>query len=207
METTKKRIAVLLSGSGKVLKALCREAKKRDTPFEIVIVISNRPGVEGLKRAERFGIPTQVMMCRQIEDRESYDRQIDNVLQAHGVDLVCLSGFLRILSAWFVNQWRGRIISSHPSLLPSFKGLGVQSQVLRAGVRINGCTIYFVEPEVDAGPIIEQATVPVFFDDNEDTLADRVVQEEERLYPKVLDWIASGKILLNKAGKIDREID
>jgi phosphoribosylglycinamide formyltransferase-1 len=190
------RVAVLISGRGSNLQALLDACKRRDFPAEIVLVISNRATAEGLQRAKNAGVPSLVIDHREFPDRESFDGQIDTALHAAKIDLVCLAGFMRLLSQGFVSSWLGRMINIHPSLLPSFKGIGTHSQALAAGVKIHGCTVHFVTPDLDAGPIIAQAAIPVRNDDNEASLAARVLEAEHSLYPLALSILAKGRARL-----------
>jgi phosphoribosylglycinamide formyltransferase 1 len=190
----RKRVAILISGRGANMAALIAAAKKPDYPAEIAIVLSNRPDAGGLKRARAEGIATAVVDHGEFgKDREGFDRAVQAVLEAHRVELVCLAGFMRLLTPSFVARWSGRMINIHPALLPSFKGLHTHARALEAGVKIHGATVHFVVPEVDSGPIIAQAAVPVRDDDTPDTLAARVLAAETRLYPLALGLVAAGK--------------
>lgn len=182
----KARVAVLISGSGSNLQALLDAAAAPDYPAEIVLVISNRPSAGGLQRAKNAGVPTQVIDHKAYDSREAFDAALDTALRAARPDAVCLAGFLRVLTAGFVEGWAGRILNIHPSLLPLFKGLRVHRQALEAGVRVTGCTVHLVTPELDDGPIIGQAAVPVFPGDTEEDLADRVLTVEHELFPLAL---------------------
>jgi phosphoribosylglycinamide formyltransferase-1 len=174
--------------------ALIKAAQAADYPAEIACVISNKADAGGLKIAADAGIPTAVISHRSYPDRESFDREVSATLEKHGVGLVVLAGFLRIFSSWFPQHWAGRLINIHPSLLPSFKGLHVQRQAIDAGVRVSGCTVHFVIPDLDAGPIIAQAAVPVLQDDTEETLTARILRQEHRLYPEVVRWFGEGRV-------------
>jgi len=169
---------------------------------EISLVISNKPGVEGLRRAENAGIPTLVINHKDYPTREAFDDVMTQALEKAGVQIVCLAGFMRIVSAEFARHWRGRLINIHPSLLPSFKGGHAHELVLAAGVRVSGCTVHFVEEEVDAGAIICQDTVPVEVNDTESTLQERVKTVEHKAYPKAMEMLARNKIKLADNGKI-----
>ena len=190
----RKRIGVLISGRGSNLGALIEAASLPDYPAEIALVLSNRPAAKGLALAEAAGIPTEVVDHKSFESRAAFDAQMDRHLKAANVDLVCNAGFMRILSDEFVHAWEGRMLNIHPSLLPSFKGLDVHQRVLDAGVRLTGCTVHFVTPEMDAGPIVAQAAVPVLPDDDAESLAARVLKAEHELYPFALRLVASGTV-------------
>jgi phosphoribosylglycinamide formyltransferase 1 len=192
--TARKRVAILISGRGANMAALIAAARKPDYPAEIAIVLSNRPEAGGLKRAGAEGIATAVVDHGEFgKDREEFERAVQVVLEAHRVELVCLAGFMRLLTPAFVARWSGRMINIHPALLPSFKGLNTHTRALAAGVKIHGATVHFVVPEMDSGPIIAQAAVPVRDDDTPDTLAARVLAVETRLYPLALGLVAAGK--------------
>ena len=186
------RVAVLISGSGTNLQALLDACADPDFGAEIGLVVSNRPDAYGLTRARKAGVRTAVIEHKKVADRPAFDRAIDGALREAGIDLVCLAGFMRILTEGFVEGWKDRMINIHPSLLPAFKGLDTHRRVIEAGVRITGCTVHFVRPAMDDGPIIVQAAVPVLQDDDPDTLAGRVLEMEHRIYPLALGLIADG---------------
>ena len=190
------RVAVLLSGRGSNLQALIDAAKAPDFPARIVLAISNVAGAPGLQRARSAGIDTAVVTHRSFNSREAFDQALDKELTAREVELVCLAGFMRILTAGFVERWRGRMVNIHPSLLPSFKGLDAQRQALEEGVKISGCTVHFVSPGMDEGPIIAQAAVPVLPGDDVDSLAARILVQEHMLYPLAVRLIAEGNVRL-----------
>jgi len=190
------RTAVLISGRGSNLRALANAARAPDYPAQIVLVISNRADAPGLEIAQAFGIPAKVISHGEFDSREAFDAAIDAALREADASLVCEAGFMRIHSEWFVKRWEGRLINIHPSLLPAFPGIRVHRQALEAGVKISGCTVHFVVPELDSGPIIAQAAVPVLPDDTPETLAARVLQEEHKLYPQALRLVAEGKVKL-----------
>jgi phosphoribosylglycinamide formyltransferase-1 len=196
----KLRVGILISGRGSNMAALIEAAKAADYPAEIACVISNKADAGGLAIAAAAGIATETISHRGHADRESFDRQVSAALERHGVGLVVLAGFLRIFSDWFPQHWEGRLINIHPSLLPNFKGLHVQQQALDAGVRISGCTVHFVIPALDAGPIIAQAAVPVLQDDTEETLTARILRQEHRLYPMVVRWFGEGRVAAGGTG-------
>ena len=190
----RKRVAILISGRGSNMVALIDAAKDAAYPAEIALVISNEPAAEGLKRAEASGIRTSVVDHRKFgKDREAFERALQHELQAHRIELVCLAGFMRLLTSWFVRQWEGRLLNIHPALLPAFKGLDTHARALASGATEHGATVHFVVPEMDSGPIIAQAAVPVMVGDNEDTLAARVLKAEHRLYALALGLVADGK--------------
>lgn len=188
------RVAVLISGSGTNLQALLDACADPDFGAEIGLVVSNRPDAYGLTRARKAGVRTAVIEHKKFADRPAFDRAIDGALREAGIDLVCLAGFMRILTEGFVEGWKDRMINIHPSLLPAFKGLDTHRRVIEAGVRITGCTVHFVRPAMDDGPIIVQAAVPVLQDDDPDTLAGRVLEMEHRIYPLALGLIADGRV-------------
>jgi len=190
---SRKRVAVLISGRGSNMAALIKAAKAADYPAEIALVLSNMPDAAGLARAREAGMATEVVDHDPFgKDREAFDRALDATLQSHRIDIVCLAGFLRVLSPWFVARWNGRLINIHPSLLPAFKGLHTHERALAAGAKEHGATVHFVVPELDSGPIIEQASVPVLPGDTPDTLAARVLEVEHRIYPLALRRLAEG---------------
>uniref|UniRef100_A0A8D3CSH9 Trifunctional purine biosynthetic protein adenosine-3 n=1 Tax=Scophthalmus maximus TaxID=52904 RepID=A0A8D3CSH9_SCOMX len=194
------RVAVLISGTGTNLQALIEQAKRPSSAAEIVVVISNRPGVQGLKRASLAGIQTRVVDHKLYGSRAEFDGTIDRVLEEFGVELVCLAGFMRILTGTFVKKWNGKLLNIHPSLLPSFKGVNAQKQALQAGVRVTGCTVHFVAEEVDAGAIIVQEAVSVLSSDTEESLCDRIREAEHRAFPAALELVASGAVRLGEDG-------
>ncbi len=190
------RTAVLISGRGSNLQALIEAARMPDYPAEIVLVISNIETAEGLERARKLGVPTKVISHKVFASREEFDAAIDAALREANVSLVCEAGFMRIHSEWFVRCWEGRLLNIHPSLLPAFPGIRVHHQALQAGVKISGCTVHFIVHELDSGPIIAQAAVPVLPGDTPETLGARVLAEEHRIYPEALKLVASGQVRL-----------
>src|SRR5262245_51353278 len=188
----KKRVAILISGRGSNMMALAAEARAADYPAEVALVISNRPEAPGLQLALAAGIRALVIDHKAYATREAFDAAVEAALTAEGIELVCHAGFMRIQTEAFAARWLGRQLNIHPSLLPSFKGLHPHKQALDAGVRISGCTVHFVTAELDAGPIVAQAAVPVLAGDTPQTLADRVLVAEHRLYPFALRLVASG---------------
>lgn len=187
------RIGVLISGRGSNLKALIGACEEPGFRGRIALVISNRPGAGGLAIAEAAGIPTLVIDHKEFSTRETFDAELDRALVQAGVDLVCNAGFMRILTDGFVEKWRDRQLNIHPSLLPAFKGLHVHQRALDAGVKITGCTVHFVRPEMDEGPIVAQAAVPVLPGDNAETLAARILEAEHKLYPLALKLVVEGR--------------
>jgi phosphoribosylglycinamide formyltransferase 1 len=190
----KLKVGVLISGRGSNLAALIKAAEAADYPAEIACVVSNAGDAPGLGIATDTGVPTTVISHRDYPDRERFDRALSAALERHGVELVALAGFMRIFSPWFPKQWAGRLINIHPSLLPAFKGLHVQRQAIEAGVRLSGCTVHFVTADLDSGPIIAQAAVPVLADDTEETLSARILRQEHGLYPLVVRWFGEGRV-------------
>lgn len=189
----KKRIGVLLSGRGSNFEALAESvAEGRIPDAEIAIVISNREGAPGIDRAKARSIATRVIPSKGLE-REAYDRQVAAVLDEYKVDLICLAGYMRLLSPYFVAKFPNRILNIHPSLLPSFPGLESQRQALEYGVKIAGCTVHFVDENLDAGPIVIQAIVPVKDDDTEAALSERILKEEHRIYSEAVRLVLEGK--------------
>jgi len=192
----KKRVGILISGRGSNMMALVEAARAADYPAEIATVISSRPEAPGLAWAGSQGLPGKAIDHKAYASREAFDEAIDAALTEAGVELVALASFMRIQSSGFVRKWLGRQLNIHPSLLPLFKGLHPQRQALQAGVKISGCSVHFVTEEMDAGPIIAQAAVAVHPGDTEQTLADRILVAEHRLYPHALDLVASGRARL-----------
>lgn len=190
----RKRAAVLISGRGSNMAALVRAAAQPDFPAEIALVLSNRADAAGLDFAKDHGIPTQVLSHKGFADREAFDAALDGVLRDAGIEIICLAGFMRLLTPWLVERWRDHMINVHPSLLPSFKGLHTHERALDAGVRVHGCTVHFVRAEMDEGPIILQAVVPIEPGDTPDLLADRVLTQEHVIYPKGLELLAAGRL-------------
>jgi len=191
----RKRVAILISGRGSNMVALIEAAKDQGYPAEIVLVVSNEPAAEGLKRAAATGIPTAVVDHRRFgKDREAFERALQGELEAHNIELVCLAGFMRILTPWFVKQWNGRLLNIHPALLPAFKGLDTHARALAAGAKEHGATVHFVVPEMDSGPIIAQRAVPVRDGDTAAALAARVLEVEHQIYPQALRLVAEGRV-------------
>jgi phosphoribosylglycinamide formyltransferase-1 len=191
---TKKRAAILISGRGSNMTALIEAAAAQDYPAQIVLVVSNLPDALGLVRAREAGIATGIVDHRPFgKDREAFERTLDAELRKSAIDVVCLAGFMRLLTPWFVTRWSGRLINIHPALLPEFKGLDTHRRALEAKVKQHGATVHFVVPETDSGPIIVQQSVPVLDGDTEETLSARVLEVEHRLYPQALRLVAEGR--------------
>jgi phosphoribosylglycinamide formyltransferase-1 len=188
----RKKVAILISGRGSNMRSLVEAAREKDFPAEIALVLSNSASAEGLKFAEAQGVATEVVEHRAFPDRESFERAVQAKLEAHKVELVCLAGFMRVLTAWFVEQWRERMLNIHPALLPSYRGLHTHERALADGVKIHGATVHFVSPEMDAGPIVVQAAVPVLDSDTPDSLSARVLAQEHKIYPLALKLVAGG---------------
>jgi phosphoribosylglycinamide formyltransferase-1 len=188
-----KRVGVLISGRGSNLRSLIRAAAARGFPAAITLVISNRADAGGLLYARKAGIPTAVIPHKDYPSRAAFDRALDAALKRAGIELVCLAGFMRLLTPGFVEKWRDRLLNIHPSLLPAFPGLDTHERALKAGVRFAGCTVHFVRAEMDTGPIVAQAAVPVMPGDTPGALAQRVLRAEHLLYPMALKLVAGGK--------------
>jgi phosphoribosylglycinamide formyltransferase-1 len=192
---SRKRVAVLISGRGSNMAALIEAAKTNDYPAAIALVVSNIPGAGGLATARAAGIATEVVdHTKYGKDRVAFERALQAVLEQHRIDIVCLAGFMRLLTPWFVGQWQGRLLNIHPALLPAFKGLDTHKRALEAGAKIHGATVHFVVPEMDAGPIIAQGAVMVRADDTEASLAARVLAIEHKIYPLALKLVAEGRV-------------
>ena len=192
-----KRIVILLSGRGSNMQALL-DAK---LPCQIVAVISNRADAQGLAIAKAQGVATAVVRHNDYADRASFDAALAGEIDRYTPDVIALTGFMRILTAGFVERYHGKLINIHPSLLPSYTGINTHARAIQDGVKIHGCTVHFVTPTLDAGPIIIQAAVPVLHDDTADSLAARVLHEEHRIYPQAVRWICSGQVWLNAEGR------
>ena len=182
------------------MAALIEAAKAQDYPAQIALVVSNRPEAGGLVHAREAGIATETVDHKAFgEDREAFERALDARLAAHRIDLVCLAGFMRLLTPWFITRWSGRMLNIHPSLLPRFKGLHTHRRALAAGVKRHGATVHFVVPEMDSGPIVAQESIAVLAGDTEQTLAARVLEVEHRIYPRALRLAAEGRATLSSA--------
>ncbi len=197
MTQPRKRIAILISGRGSNMMSLVEAARAPDYPGEVVVVISNRPDAAGLDWAKAQGIPALGLDHKRYESRAHFEGQLRSVLTTSQVDLVCLAGFMRLMTADFVSQWHNRMLNIHPALLPSFKGLRTHERALAAGVKVAGCTVHLVRPEMDEGPILGQAAVPVLQGDTPDRLGARVLAAEHKLYPHVVRLYAGGQIQMD----------
>jgi phosphoribosylglycinamide formyltransferase 1 len=186
----RKRTAILISGRGSNMRALIEHARNPSYPAEIALVLSNRPGAAGLAFAKDNNIPCAVVDHKIYATREEFEKAMQAVLEHHQIEIVCLAGFMRLLTPWFVEQWQGRLLNIHPALLPAYPGLHTHERVLADGVRIHGCTVHFVSPGMDEGPIIAQAEIPVLDADTPESLAARVLAQEHILYPAALAWVA-----------------
>ncbi len=191
------KLGCLISGRGSNLQALIDACADPAFPAEIALVISNKPGVLGLARAEKAGIPTQVISHKDFDGRPAFDAALDQSLRAAGVEIVCLAGFMRLLTPEFVTGWGDRILNIHPSLLPAFKGLDTHQRALDSGARFAGCTVHIVRPEMDEGPILVQAAVPILDADTEESLAARILTAEHRAYPEAVRLLALGKVTVD----------
>jgi phosphoribosylglycinamide formyltransferase-1 len=187
-------IAVLVSGSGSNLQAIIDASEKGEIPCRVGIVLSNKPDAYGLVRARKHGIPTEVVSHRDFSGREEFDRQLVEIIRKSGARLVCLAGFMRVLTPVFVRAFPNRILNIHPALLPSFPGTHGPKQALDHGVRFSGCTVHFLDEGVDTGPIVVQAVVPVYDDDTEETLAARILVQEHKIYPMAIRLFFQGRL-------------
>lgn len=193
----RRRTAILISGRGSNMAALLAAAADPGYPAEIALVLSNRADAAGLARAAAAGIPTAVVESRPFgKDRAGFEAAMEAELARHGVELIALAGFMRVLTEGFTTRWAGRMLNIHPSLLPAFPGLDTHARALAAGVKLHGCTVHLVTPGVDEGPILAQAAVPILPGDDEASLGARVLAEEHRLYPAALAWVAAGRVTL-----------
>jgi phosphoribosylglycinamide formyltransferase-1 len=201
-----KRIVILISGRGSNMQAILKVAAAEGWPIQIAAVISNQPTAAGLDVARAAGIATMAVNHRDYPDREQFDAALGEMIDQHSPDLIVLAGFMRILTPGFVNRYFGRLINIHPSLLPSFPGLHTHQQAIDAGVKVHGATVHFVTAELDHGPIIAQAAVPVLDSDTQDTLAERVLEQEHRIYPQAVQDLMSGALKLVD-GRVVRSAD
>ncbi len=198
-----KRLVILISGRGSNLEAILGQIRAQSWPIDVVQVISNQPEAQGLAVAESFGVACHALSPKNFPDRDAYDRALAQIIQGFAPDLVVLAGFMRILSPAFCQAFAGRLINIHPSLLPAFKGLASHAQALESGVGFHGCTVHAVTPELDHGPILAQAVVPVFSHDSVETLAQRVLEMEHQLYPTAIAGILSGRFVLKQGRWVD----
>jgi phosphoribosylglycinamide formyltransferase-1 len=196
MSVKKKRVGILISGRGSNMQSLIAATREADYPAEIACVLSNRPEAEGLFKAAAEGVRTQAIDHKGYGSREGFEADLDRALRAAGVEIVACAGFMRMMTAGFVERWRDRMINIHPSLLPAFKGLDTHARALEAGVKLTGCTVHLVRPELDSGPIIAQAAVPVLDGDTSESLGARVLEAEHLLYPHALSLFASGAAIV-----------
>ena len=204
----KLKLCVFISGRGSNLQSLIEACADDSYPAKIALVISNIDGIQGLERAKAAGIQTSVINTKSFNSPSSVDTSIIEAIKSFNVDLICLAGYMRILSDKFVDHWQDRMINIHPSLLPSFKGLDVQQRAIDAGVRFSGCTVHYVRREMDTGPIILQAAVPVMNNDSAETLAERILKQEHKIYPLAVKLIAQGRITIkNECVLIDGAIN
>jgi len=201
------KIAILISGRGSNMESLARACEADDFPAEVCLVLSNRPDAAGLDKANGFGIDTAVVDHTKFDTKAEFEAAVMRQLESHGAEAICLAGFMRVLSEDFVNAYPERILNIHPSLLPSFPGLHVQQKAIDYGARFSGCTVHFVWPEVDAGPIIVQAAVPIEQDDTEDTLAARILEQEHRAYPLAVRLLAEGRLRIEGRCVVVAEAD
>ncbi|MCP8939370.1 phosphoribosylglycinamide formyltransferase [Alsobacter sp. SYSU M60028] len=200
------RTAILISGRGSNMTALLEAARQPAYPAQIVLVMSNRPDAAGLARAAEAGFATAVVDHKAYPDRASFEAAMQTELDRHGVELVCLAGFMRVLTPWFIERWTGRLLNIHPSLLPAFRGLHTHERALEEGVKLHGCTVHFVVPELDAGPIVAQGAVPVLAGDTPDSLGGRVLAVEHRLYPLAVALVASGRARLVDGRVLEHDV-
>jgi phosphoribosylglycinamide formyltransferase 1 len=191
----KRRVAILISGRGSNMAALIAAAQARDYPAEIALVLSNRPDAKGLATAREAGLATAVVDHTGFgKNREAFERALQGELEARRIEILCLAGFVRLLTPWFVARWQDRMINIHPALLPAFKGLDTHERALAAGVKIHGATVHFVVPEMDSGPVIAQGALAVHDDDTAESLAARVLAIEHKIYPLALRLVAEGRV-------------
>ncbi len=201
-----RRVAILISGRGSNMVSLIGAASRPGFPAEIALVLSNRPDAAGLEHAREAGIATAAIDHKAHPTREDFEQAMDAVLAEHGIEFICLAGFMRVLTDGFVERWAGRMINIHPSLLPLFRGVHTHRRALEEGVRIHGCTVHFVVPELDAGPIIAQAAVPVVPGDTEESLAARILVQEHAIYPQALRMICDGSARLEGGRVVFSEV-
>ena len=189
-----KKLAILISGRGSNLEAILNGVKKGLIKAEIPIVISNKDNVRGLEIAREFGVKSQFVNPKDFKSREDYDKYLVELIKSHNVDYVILAGYMKILTDYFIDSFENRIINIHPSLIPSFKGLKAQKQALEFGAKFTGCTVHFVSKELDSGPVIVQAVVPVLPEDTEESLSNRILKMEHRIYPQAVKWLVDDRV-------------
>jgi phosphoribosylglycinamide formyltransferase-1 len=195
----RKRVAVLISGRGSNMASLVEAAKDKSYPAEIVLVVSNRPDAAGIAYARSAGIATTIINHTDYgKNREAFERALQAVLEGSGIEIVCLAGFMRILTPWFIARWEGRLLNIHPALLPAFKGLHTHEKAIATGAKTHGATVHFVTADMDSGPIVCQAAVPVLAGDTAETLATRVLAVEHKIYPLALKWLAEGRLKISE---------
>ncbi len=202
---SRQRAAILISGRGSNMTALIEAARDPDYPAEIALVLSNRPEAAGLTAARAAGVAVAAVDHKIYAGREEFERSMQALLEIHRIDIICMAGFMRLVTPWFVGQWQGRMINVHPALLPSFRGLDTHARAIEAGVKLHGCTVHFVVPAMDEGPIIAQASVPVLDADTPESLARRVLAEEHRIYPAALARVARGGLVVQGNRVFDTE--
>jgi phosphoribosylglycinamide formyltransferase 1 len=190
---TRRRMGVLISGRGSNMVSLVEATKAPDYPAVVAVVVANRPEAAGLEGARAAGIETVVIDHKAYSSREGFEEALDAALAERSLELICLAGFMRVLTPWFVARWAGRVLNIHPSLLPLFRGTGTHERALAAGVLVHGCTVHYVVPDLDAGPIVAQAAVPVIPGDTAESLAERVLAQEHVVYPRAVRMICSGE--------------
>ena len=196
MRSTRRRTAILISGRGSNMRALVEAARAPDYPAEIALVLSNRPDAPGLGWARDAGVAVAAVDHKIYAGREEFERSMQALLEIHRIDLVCMAGFMRLVTPWFIGLWAGRMINVHPALLPAYRGLDTHARALADGVKIHGCTVHFVVPAMDEGPILAQAAVPVLDTDTPESLARRVLEQEHRIFPAALARVARGGLLV-----------
>lgn len=205
--TNKKRIVILISGSGTNMLAIAEACQAGRIAGEVVAVIANQPGAGGLAKAEGLGIPTATLSHKEFADRESYDVKLQELVESYAPDLVVLAGFMRILTPAFTQNFAGRMLNIHPSLLPKYKGIHTHQRALDAGDTEHGVSVHFVTEELDGGPVVLQAKIPVFEDDTADDLQQRVHEQEHRIYPLVVGWFCQGRLALSEKGAKGATLD
>ena len=193
---TRRRTAILISGRGSNMQALIDAARDPEYPAEIALVLSNRPEAVGLATARAAGVAVAAVDHKIHANREAFERSMQALLEIHRIELICMAGFMRLVTPWFIGQWAGRMINIHPALLPAFRGLDTHARALADGVKIHGCTVHFVVPAMDEGPILAQAAVPVLDTDTPESLARRVLAQEHAIYPAALARVAEGRLMV-----------